>query len=144
MGSNPATPTKQELHNQYDYEALITLIQLPAMKYLIQFIIVLAFWAAGEGISSLIGGVVPGSLLGMILLFTALVTGVLKESMVKDACSVIIKYMVLFFVPAAVGIMAAWDIVSANFAAIITAAVVSTILVIVVVGWVQQKLGKRW
>lgn len=114
------------------------------MKFALQFVVILAFWALGEGVSWLINGVLPGSVIGMILLFLALVLGLVKESLVETAAKWLLKYMVLFFLPAAVGLMASWEIIGDNLFAIVLSVVVSLVLVIGVVGLLQQKLGKRW
>lgn len=114
------------------------------MKYIVQFLIIIAFWALGIGVSFLTGGVVPGSVLGMVFLFTALALGYVKERQVEWVSKLLIKYMVLFFLPASVGVVVAWQMILDNFWAIAVATIVSTVLIIVAVGLTQQKLGKRW
>lgn len=117
---------------------------LCTMKYIVQFLIIIAFWALGIGVSFLTGGVVPGSVLGMVFLFTALALGYVKERQVEQVSKLLIKYMVLFFLPASVGVVVAWQMILDNFWAIAVATIVSTVLIIVAVGLTQQKLGKRW
>ena len=52
--------------------------------------------------------------------------------------------MMLFFIPVGVGLIASYSLVSKYLAAILVASIVSTVLVIVVVGMIEQKLeGKR-
>lgn len=114
------------------------------MKYVIQTLYILAFFALGKGVSFLTGGVLPGSILGMLFLFVALCTGLVKEDRVADVSSLLIRNMMLFFVPVTVGVMVAWDKVSQNIVSISVALVVSLILVIATVGLIQQKLGKKW
>lgn len=106
---------------------------------------ILLFYFLGEMLSLLIGGFMPGSVLGMILLFLALFFKLLKPHYVRDAATVITKNMSVFFVPAAVGLMAYFEILSQNWVAIITAIFVSTVLTIVTVALVQERFerGKR-
>lgn len=104
---------------------------------------ILAFYAAGELIARLAGGWVSGGVIGMILLFAALCSGVLKPDKVRDISRMLLGNMAMFFIPLGVGIVAAYDLLSQNLWSIITAATVSTLLVIAVVGYMQQKLGKR-
>lgn len=111
------------------------------INYAIQCLWIGIFYISGIGISRLIGGVVPGSVLGMLLLFAALSSGVLKERQVADVSHFLLKYMVLFFLPAAVGTMVVWSLISDNIVAIAVASVVSTVLIISLVGIVQQKMG---
>jgi holin-like protein len=51
--------------------------------------------------------------------------------------------MSLFFIPVGVGLMNAWDMISSNWAVIIVSSSVSTVVVLAVVGLVQQKLEKK-
>lgn len=114
------------------------------MKYIFQSLWILYFYAMGLGVSMLIGGIIPGSILGMVFLFTALSLGWVKERQVEDVSVFLFKYMILFFLPASVGVMVAWESISNNIMAIFTAAIISTLLIIVTVAKLQQKLGKRW
>lgn len=100
------------------------------------------YYFLGEMLSRLIGGFMPGSVLGMILLFLSLLFKVLKPSYVKDAATVITKNMAVFFVPAGVGLMSYWALVSQNLLAITSAIVVSTIAVIATVALLQQRMEK--
>lgn len=104
---------------------------------------ILAFYAAGELLARLTGGWVSGGVIGMILLFAALYSGVLKPDKVRDISRMLLGNMAMFFIPLGVGIVAAYDLLSQNLWSIITAATASTLLVIAVVGYMQQKLGKK-
>lgn len=114
------------------------------MKYVIQSLWILCFYVIGVGVNHLINGLIPSSVIGMVLLFIALSIGLIKERKVKDVSKILLKYMVLFFLPASVGVLVAWDIIANHFWAILLSATVSTILVIIVVGVTQQKIGKKW
>jgi holin-like protein len=105
--------------------------------------IILLMLLLGNGLSSVINGVIPGSVIGMVLLFLALLTKMIKPEMVRKPAGYLINHMSLFFVPAGVGLMNAWDLISSNWAAIIVSSLVSTIVVLAVVGLVQQKLEKK-
>lgn len=104
---------------------------------------ILLFYFLGEMLSLLIGGFMPGSVLGMILLFLSLFFKILKPSYVKDAATVITKNMAVFFVPAGIGLMAYFNILEKNILAILAAIFVSTVLTIVVVALVQDRFERR-
>jgi len=104
---------------------------------------ILLFYFLGEMLSLLIGGFMPGSVLGMILLFLSLFFKLLKPEYVKDAATVITKNMAVFFVPAGVGLMAYYDILSKNLVAIVAAISISTVLTIIAVALVQERFEKR-
>lgn len=96
------------------------------------------FYFLGEMLSKLVGSFMPGSVLGMILLFLSLLFKLIKPEYVKDAANVITKNMAVFFVPAGVGVMVYWQLVSTNLVAIVSAIAISTVLVLIVVAFVQQ------
>ena len=103
----------------------------------------LFFYFTGEFISSFIDGFIPGSVIGMILLFLALVFKLVKPANVKKLSTILTENMGLFFLPAGVGLMTSLGVISQYWAVILTASVVSTILVIASVALIQQKLGKE-
>lgn len=110
------------------------------MKILMQSFWLLFFYLLGLGVSMLIGGLVPGSVLGMVLLFIALALGWISPDKVNRVSELLIGNMVLFFLPAAVGFITAVGLVTANLTAILVASAVSTILIIAAVGITQQRL----
>lgn len=104
---------------------------------------ILLFYFLGEVIASFINDFIPGSVIGMMLLFLCLFFKILDPENVKSAATVITKNMAVFFVPVAVGLMVYAKMLSQSFVAILTAIGVSTILTIVVVAIVQEKMEKR-
>src|SRR5690625_7742139 len=48
---------------------------------------------------------IPGNVLGMIILFMSLVTGVIKLEWIDGAASFLLKHLVFFFIPITVGMM---------------------------------------
>ncbi len=104
---------------------------------------ILLFYFLGELLSMAIDSFIPGSVLGMLLLFVSLFFGIVKPESVKDTATVITKNMSVFFVPAAVGLMAYFELLSQSFVAIILAITVSTVLTIVAVALVQEYIEKQ-
>lgn len=105
--------------------------------------IILLFYFLGECVSYLFGGLVPGSVCGMVLLFLSLMFKLVKPAQVQSVASVLTRNMTLFFVPAGVGLMASFDLISKYWAAILVVSTVTTILIIAVVAWLQDKMEHR-
>ena len=105
--------------------------------------IILLFYAAGEFIGTLTGGLIPGSVIGMILLFAALCGKVVKPETVRPVARFLTDNKGLFFLPAGVGIVNAMDILSQSWQAVLTACAVSTVAVIVTVACTQEWLESR-
>ena len=110
---------------------------------LIEAFYILFFYFTGEFISYFIDGFIPGSVIVMVLLFLALAFKVVKPNKVKKLSTLLTENMGLFFLPAGVGLMNSLGIISQYWVVIVTASVVSTILVIASVALIQQKLGKE-
>lgn len=114
------------------------------MKILKGIFIILLFYFLGQWISHLIGGFVPGSIIGMILLFVALCLKVVGPDPVKEVSSALTGNMVLFFIPAGAGVLESYGLIGRSWVSIIVVCSVSTVLVLAVVALVQQKMeGKR-
>lgn len=102
---------------------------------------ILLSYLCGELISLLIGRFIPGSVLGMLVLFGALQSGAIKSDDVKSFASLLLDNMMLFFVPISVGLMTTFALIGSNLWTITVILIVTTLLVIAVVGWLQQKIG---
>ena len=104
--------------------------------------IILAFYMLGNLISYLIGGIIPGSVCGMILLFVALCLRIVKPESVRSVARALTQNMAVLFVPAGVGIMAQYDLIAQNWVGIMTITIVCTLLVLITTGWITQYLDK--
>ena len=80
------------------------------MKFITQFGIILAISFIGEILNRTIPLPIPASIYGMTILFTALCTGVIKLSAVKETGKLLITMMPLMFIPPAVGLIESWDV----------------------------------
>ena len=113
------------------------------MKYLRQIVILLAFSFVGEALSLLIPLPIPGSIYGIVLLFLALETKLVRLSAIKDVSDFLISFMPVMFIPAATGLMASWDILRANAVAYVVIMAVTTVVVMGVSGSVTQWIIRR-
>ncbi|MCC3703354.1 CidA/LrgA family protein [Rouxiella badensis] len=109
-------------------------LSLP-FQYLRAFILIYACLYAGNGVSALLPLAIPGSILGMLILFTLLSTQILPYKWVKPGCSVLIRYMALLFVPIGVGVMNYYDQLRTQFGPLVVSCAVSTLIVLLVVAY---------
>lgn len=105
--------------------------------------IVLLFYCLGELVAWLLHGFIPGSVIGMVLLFAALCFKIVKPEPLKPVARFLCDNMGLFFIPAGVGVVNALDILSRYWEAVLLACAVSTVIVIVVVASLQQWFEKH-
>ena len=113
------------------------------MGYLKQVLIILAFTAVGELLSYVIPLPIPAAIYGLVLLFIALWTGLVKPGQVKEVSSFLISILTVFFVAPAVRILEYWGVIGPFAAQIIAICVISTYLVFAVSAWVTQRLMKK-
>ncbi len=92
----------------------------------------------GELLVFLTGVKLPSSIIGMLLLAFFLKVGWVKLKWVQGLSDFLVANLGFFFVPPGVALMLYFDVIEAQFWPIVIATVASTILVLVVTGWVHQ------
>lgn len=103
-------------------------------------------WAVYQGSAWLAAATalpIPGNVLGVVLLFTLLALGVVKLQHVELAADFLLKHLVFFFVPIAVGLME-WGGVFADYGPTLLAAIVlSAAAPLLAVGGLAGLLHKK-
>ena len=98
--------------------------------------------ALGEGIVFLTGVKLPSSIIGMLLLTLFLKLGWVKLKWVQGLSDFLVANLGFFFVPPGVALMLYFDVIEMQFWPIVISTVVSTMLVLIVTGWVHQIIRK--
>lgn len=112
------------------------------MKFIKQLMIILLFSFIGELLNSIIPLSIPASIYGMILLFIALVTKIIKLEQIEDTAEYLLSIMLIFFVPSAVGIMDTFFTYQSSMLPIIMIVIISTITVLIITGIISQLVIK--
>ena len=82
------------------------------MKYVKQFLIILMMAVLGGLLNWLIPLPIPATVWGMMLMFIALMCGLVKLDQVEDTADFFMGIMPMLFVPLAVGLMDTWQILA--------------------------------
>lgn len=106
-------------------------------------IVILLCQLLGEVIVQLLAMPVPGPVIGMVLLVSFLAIRGEVDSGVKVVSDTLLRYLALLFVPAGVGLMVHFGLVSRDWLAIAVALLGSTILAIIATTLVMQALRGR-
>lgn len=106
-----------------------------------QLAILFGCLALGELIIYLTHIPLPSSILGMLLLTLMLKLKIIKLEWVQGLSNFLVANIGFFFVPPGVAIMLYFDIIKAELWPIVTASVVSTVIVLAITGWVHQCYG---
>jgi holin-like protein len=112
------------------------------MKYIHQFLIIMAISFIGE-LLSLLPLPVPASVYGLFILLICLFTGIIKLKDIEDVADWLILIMPVLFVPSAVSLMNVGDELLGDIVVIGVVIVVSTIVVMVTTGKVAQLIIER-
>ena len=115
------------------------------MKIFNQLALIFGIWAIGEYISSFIKDiiVIPGSIIGMILLFILLQWKVLKIDKIKEVSNFFLDNMAIFFIPAGVSLINSLSIIRDNMFVLIVSIALSTVIVMYITGIVVEKMIRR-
>ena len=112
------------------------------MKIIKQLFWIFLFSLLGEGVSILISNFVaiPGSVIGMILLFIALHFGWIKLSQVDEVGTWLTDNMAILFVPAGVGLMTNFELLGDVWFQLLIIMVVTVSIMMWFVGTLVQKI----
>lgn len=112
------------------------------MEYLFQLLIILGASFLGEVLNTLLPLPVPASVYGLLLLFTALMTGLVKLEKVEKTGSFLIATMSVYFISPSVSLMTVIARYLDSLPAVILICLLSTLLVMAVTGKVTELLLK--
>lgn len=86
---------------------------------------------------------IPASVYGIVIMLAALFSGILKLEHIEETADFLLKIMPLMFIPAGVGLMNVWSLVSDNLLSIICIVFVSTCITMAVAGKTAQYFVKK-
>lgn len=115
------------------------------MKTLGQIVIILLVSFAGELLNYCLPLPIPASIYGIVILFCLLEFKVIPLRAVKETGDFLVSIMQLMFIPAAVGLLEAWDVIAPNWLPYILITLISTFVVMFFSGRVTQaviRLGR--
>ena len=103
-------------------------------------IILVAYHQAGEAMMHWTGWPVPGSVVGMLLLFVSLMLFKTPPKSVQLSAEFLLRHMALLFVPAGVGMMLLLDLIAEEWLAMLVSMLLSTFISMVFTAWLMQFL----
>ncbi len=110
------------------------------MKYLKQFLLILAISFLGELLKYILPFLIPASIYGMGIMFAGLMTGAIKLSQVHETGTFLIEIMPVMFIPAGVGLMTSWGVLKPVLLPVCIITVVTIITVMAATGLLSQKI----
>lgn len=113
------------------------------LKGIVQVGILYVFYLLGAALQKLLHLPLPGSIIGMILLLTALSLKIVKTNWVVLGAKYLLAILPLLLVPATIGVMKYPALFTGKGVLIFLMVIVSTIITIVVTARTSQYLEKR-
>lgn len=116
------------------------------MKFLITFtqlIILYGFYIAGEWLRDLFNLPLPGSIIGFLLLFIALLLNIYPLRWIESGAQFLLAFLSLYFIPATVGVIQYGELFTGKGLWLIVIAMVSTLLTMGVSATLSQWASRR-
>ena len=114
------------------------------MKLYVQLMIIFMISLVGEGISSIFHLPVPGSIIGLVLLFLALQFKLLRLRHISMVGNFLLANMTILFLPPAVGIMDKFQVIAPYLLPIILIVLGAIVLNVCVIAVVVQLIKTRF
>ncbi|MGB9940604.1 CidA/LrgA family protein [Methanosarcina sp.] len=112
-----------------------------------QFSIILSIYFLGELIQKVSGLPIPGNVIGMLILFFGLYTGIIKLNMIGKISELLLENLAFFFLPAGISLITCFALLEGKWTAILVVSLISTVITLGVTGLtvelVKRFLGRK-
>lgn len=98
------------------------------------------FYLLGIWIQDFFHLFIPGSVIGLLLLFLCLMFRVIRLEWIEAGAAFMMKHIIVFFIPSTVGLMVYGSLLVGKGLFLIVITIISTVLVMVISGFVSEKL----
>jgi holin-like protein len=110
---------------------------------IMQFLFIFGITYLGEIVSKFFGLPIPGTVLGMLLMFFLLSLEILKLNQIEKAANILLINMAIFFLPPGIKLINSLEVLKGNWIKFIFIAVITTLLTMVVTGKVVDFFIRR-
>lgn len=107
-----------------------------------QLLIILFVSLAGDKLAAVFSLPIPGSVVGMLLLFMLLYTGLIKPDYIQEVTGFLLKHMAFFFIPVTVGLMNYWEIFHKQGIVLFASLTISLCIAFIVFRFTKLKNGE--
>ncbi len=113
------------------------------LQYLVSCGLIMGSLTVGISIQQYLSLSIPGSIIGMLLLFLLMISGLAPVEWVKPTAQLFIRYMVLLFVPISVGLIQYGELLTQNALPILAGTVGGTVIVLVTLAKMLEHILTR-
>ena len=112
------------------------------MKTYLQVLLIYGFFLAGDWLHDYLHLPLPGSIIGLLLLWTSLLLKVLPLHWIDMGGHFLLSYLPLYFIPATVGAMNYGHVFEGKGMLLILIIIISTFLTIIISGHISQYFSR--
>ena len=116
---------------------------LNGLQVVLQVALLWGISIAADTLANVLHSPIPGSIIGFAALFLLLKFRVVKLSWVEKGADFLLRNLLLFFIPAAVGIIQYGHLVRVDGIRLLGLILMSIVLVMSWTGWLAERLSKR-
>lgn len=98
------------------------------LRIIYQIAILFGVYYIGNWIQDILGLFIPGSVIGLLLMFILLSTGILHPKFIQYGSSYMVKHLVLFFIPTTVGVLNFYQLFMGKGILLIVITIISSLL----------------
>jgi holin-like protein len=113
------------------------------IKIIVQVCLIYIISSLGNIIQEQFNLPIPGSILGLLILFILLSCHILPEKWIQEGAGFLLSTMMFFFIPAAVGLIKYLDFFQGKGLLLVVVLILSTCLVLICSGYAGEKLGQK-
>ena len=113
------------------------------LKIVVQVALLWGISAATNAVANIVHSPIPGSIIGFVALFLLLKFKVIKLSWVEKGGDFLLSNLLLFFIPAAVGIVQYGHMVRVDGVRLVGLILISIVMVMGWTGFLAERLAKR-
>ena len=107
-----------------------------------EFSIILIIYFLGELIQKISGLPIPGNVMGMLILFLGLYTGIIKLKMIGKISDFLLDNLAFFFLPAGVSLITCFALLEGKWTAVLGVSLISTVVTLGVTGLTVELVKK--
>ncbi|RAZ67697.1 CidA/LrgA family protein [Planococcus maitriensis] len=113
------------------------------IRIVLQLLVLYGFLLIGEAIQALLNLPMPGSIIGFLLLFSALLLKIYPLEWIDAGATFLLSFLSLYFIPATVGVVDYGPLFSGKGVLLLPIVVISTLMTMGAAGLASQHIANR-
>lgn len=113
------------------------------IRIVLQLLVLYGFLLIGEAIQALFNLPMPGSIIGFLLLFLALLLKIYPLEWIDAGATFLLSFLSLYFIPATVGVVEYGPLFSGRGVLLLPIVIVSTLVTMAAAGLASQVIANR-